>query len=161
ILKKDDQNSINNSSVMPLLESTSSEPKQVQNHKNQIVPKFPPIVDMIEPISKNSRENELHLQMTIVSSMTSQSYESADEIIEYRRIAKEALEKPLRRKKHSLKELNVKMFNFSHFEELKHVGSGGYANVYSAKLNGQRYALKSLRNTLRLEHKEAISFIHE
>ncbi|CAG8811989.1 15430_t:CDS:1, partial [Dentiscutata erythropus] len=47
------------------------------------------------------------------------------------------------------------------FKELEFAGSGGYANVYSAKFNGQLYALKSLRNTLRLEHKEAMSFIHE
>ncbi|CAG8748510.1 14912_t:CDS:1 [Gigaspora margarita] len=60
-----------------------------------------------------------------------------------------------------LKELDVKMFNYLRFRELKYVGSGGYANVYSAKYYGQQYALKSLKNTLRLENKEAMSFIHE
>ncbi|RIB30128.1 hypothetical protein C2G38_2136496 [Gigaspora rosea] len=109
MLKSDDQKS-------PLLESTSSEPKQDPNHI-VISPKFPPIVDMIELISKKSpdgriparapnafiiyrkvyvetaREHGYYLPMTIVSSMASQSWESADETVkaEYRRIAKEAL----------------------------------------------------------------------
>ncbi|CAG8709031.1 22922_t:CDS:2, partial [Gigaspora rosea] len=109
IFKSNDQKS-------PLLESTSSEPKQDPNHI-MISPKFLPTVDMIEPISKKSpdgriparapnafiiyrkvyvetaRENGCYLPMTIISSMASQSWESADETIkaEYRRIAKEAL----------------------------------------------------------------------
>ncbi|CAG8779460.1 40430_t:CDS:1 [Gigaspora margarita] len=108
-LKSDDQKS-------PLIESTSSESKQDPNHI-VISPKFPPTVDMIELISKKSpdgriparapnafiiyrkvyvetaRENGYYLPMTIVSSMASQSWESADETVkaEYRRIAKEAL----------------------------------------------------------------------
>ncbi|RIB15100.1 hypothetical protein C2G38_2193213 [Gigaspora rosea] len=109
MLKSDDQKS-------PLLEYTSSEPKQDPNHI-MISPKFPPTVDMIELISKKSpdgriparapnafiiyrkvyvetvREHGYYLPMTIVSSMASQSWESADETVkaEYRRIAKEAL----------------------------------------------------------------------
>ncbi|RIB15101.1 kinase-like domain-containing protein [Gigaspora rosea] len=186
-----------------------------------ISPKFPPTVDMIELISKKSpdgriparapnafiiyrkvyvetaREHGYYLPMTIVSSMASQSWESADETVkaEYRRIAKEALRvrnemccESGRRKKTNkikvlsyqknltsektlleltefiekkLKELNVRMFNYLHFRELKLIGSGGYANVYSVKFYGKQYAVKSLRNTLRLEHKEAMSFIHE
>ncbi|CAG8476564.1 17651_t:CDS:2 [Gigaspora rosea] len=170
MLKSDDQKS-------SLLESTSSEPKQGPNHI-MISPKFPPTVDMIELISKKSpdgriparapnafiiyrkvyvetaREHGYYLPMTIVFSMALRSWESADETVkaEYRRIAKEALR---------LKELNVKIFNYLHFRELKLIGSGGYANVYSAKFYGKQYAVKSLRNTLRLEHKEAMSFIHE
>ncbi|CAG8637904.1 23216_t:CDS:2, partial [Gigaspora rosea] len=72
MLKSDDQKS-------PLLESTSSEPKQDPNHI-MISPKFPPT-------------NGNYLPMTIVSSMASQSWESADETVkaEYRRITKEAL----------------------------------------------------------------------
>ncbi|RIB15112.1 kinase-like domain-containing protein [Gigaspora rosea] len=210
--KSDDQKS-------PLLESTSSEPKQGPNHI-MISPKFPPTVDMIELISKKTpdgriparapnafiiyrkvyvetaREHGYYLPMTIVSSMTLQSWESADETVkaEYRRIAKEALRVRIemysesgRRKKNKqnqsaiqknltsgktlleltefiekkLKELNVRMFNYLHFRELKLIGSGGYANVYSAKFYRKQYALKSLRNTLRLEHKEVMSLIHE
>ncbi|CAG8791806.1 25423_t:CDS:2, partial [Dentiscutata erythropus] len=91
MFKSDDQNLVNNSSVMPLLESMSSnvvnaEPKQDQNHQNhnnctQI------------PLNETTRENGHYLPMTIVSSMASQSWESADETVkaEYRRIAKEAL----------------------------------------------------------------------
>ncbi|CAG8617247.1 6675_t:CDS:2 [Gigaspora rosea] len=60
-----------------------------------------------------------------------------------------------------LKELGVKMFDYVLFKELKYVGRGGYAIVYSAEYCGQQYALKSLGNTLRLENKEAMSFIHE
>ncbi|CAG8778307.1 26347_t:CDS:2, partial [Dentiscutata erythropus] len=60
-----------------------------------------------------------------------------------------------------LKELNVKMFDYSQFSDLKLIGVGGSANVYSAKFYGQKFALKSLKNTLILEHKEAMSFIHE
>ncbi|KAF0483215.1 kinase-like protein [Gigaspora margarita] len=159
MLKSDDQKS-------PLLESTSSEPKQDPNHI-MISPKFPQTVDMIEFISKKSpggriptrapnvfiiyrkiyvetaRENGYYLPMTIVSSMASQSWELTESI------------------EQKLKELGVKMFNYLLFRELKYVGSGGYANVYSAKFYGQQYALKSLRNTLRLENKEAMLFIHE
>ncbi|KAF0483218.1 MATA-HMG [Gigaspora margarita] len=212
MLKSDDQKSL-------LLESTSSEPKQDPNHI-MISPKFPPTIDMIELISRKSpdgriparapnafiiyrkvyvetaRENGYYLPMTIVSSMASQSWESANETVkaEYRRIAKEALRvrnemysESGRRKKikqnqnaiqenltsektslelkefieKKLKELNVKMFNYLHFRELKHIGSGGYADVYSAKFYGKQYAVKSLKNTLRLEHKEAMLFIHE
>ncbi|RIB15111.1 hypothetical protein C2G38_2143745 [Gigaspora rosea] len=109
MLKSDDQKS-------SLLESTSSEPKQDPNHI-MISPKFPPTVDMIELISKKTpdgriparapnafiiyrkvyvettREHGYYLPMSIVSSMASQSWESADETVkaEYRRIAKEAL----------------------------------------------------------------------
>ncbi|RIB24833.1 hypothetical protein C2G38_2068972 [Gigaspora rosea] len=122
---------------------------------------------------ETAREHGYYLPMTIVFSMALRSWESADETVkaEYRRIAKEALRvrnemycESERRKKNNkikLKELNVKIFNYLHFRELKLIGSGGYANVYSAKFYGKQYAVKSLRNTLRLEHKEAMSFIHE
>ncbi|RIB15108.1 hypothetical protein C2G38_2193223 [Gigaspora rosea] len=122
--------------------------------------------------------------MTIVSSMASQSWESADETVkaEYRRIAKEALRvrnemycESLRRKKNkqnqileltefiekNLKELNVRMFNYLHFRELKLIGSWGYVNVCSVKFYRKQHEVKSLRNTLRLEHKEAMPSIHE
>ncbi|CAG8812780.1 hypothetical protein C2G38_2241785 [Gigaspora rosea] len=98
ILKSDDQKS-------PLL-------KQDQNHII-ILPKFPPTVNMIELIYKRSpddripesapygfiiyrkvyeetaREHGYYLPMTIVSSMASQSWESADDTVkaEYCRIA--------------------------------------------------------------------------
>ncbi|CAG8539172.1 21796_t:CDS:2 [Dentiscutata erythropus] len=60
-----------------------------------------------------------------------------------------------------LKELNVKRFDYLQFSDLELIGAGGSANVYSAKFYGQQYALKSLRNTLRMEHREAMSFIRE
>ncbi|CAG8620753.1 23476_t:CDS:1 [Cetraspora pellucida] len=111
-----DEKPINSITTMPLLDTTSSKPKQDQQFIN-IAPKFPPIVDTIELISKKSpdgripsrapnafiiyrkvyvetaRENGHYLPMTIVSAMASQSWESADESVkaEYRRIAREAL----------------------------------------------------------------------
>ncbi|KAF0483216.1 kinase-like domain-containing protein [Gigaspora margarita] len=90
--------------------------------------------------------------MTIVSSMASQNWESADETAkaEYRRIVKEALR--VRNEMYSESEPR---------KDLKLLGSGGYANVYSAKFNGKQYAVKNLRKTLRLEHKEAMSLIHK
>ncbi|CAG8828818.1 426_t:CDS:1, partial [Dentiscutata erythropus] len=66
MFKSDDQNLVNNSSAMPLLESMSSnvvnaESKQDQNHQNhiRIAPKFPPTVDMIELISKKSPDGRI------------------------------------------------------------------------------------------------------
>ncbi|CAG8766394.1 909_t:CDS:1, partial [Racocetra persica] len=111
-----DEKSTDSLKTMPLLDDTSSKPKQDQHYIN-IAPKFPPVVDMIELISKKSpdgripsrapnafiiyrkvyveaaREKGHFLPMTIVSAMASQSWESADESVkaEYRRIAKEAL----------------------------------------------------------------------
>ncbi|CAG8797051.1 8994_t:CDS:2, partial [Dentiscutata erythropus] len=114
--------------------------------------------------------NGHYLPMTIVSSMASQSWESADKtvkaepnrtVIQENLTLKKTLLELTEFIEKRLKELNVKMFDYSQFRELEFVGSGGYANVYSAKFNGRRYALKSLRSTLRLEHKEVMTFIHE
>ncbi|CAG8585700.1 4082_t:CDS:2, partial [Scutellospora calospora] len=111
-----DQESITSSRIVPLLETPSSNPEKDQA-RIIIEPTFPPIIDTIELISKKSpdgriparapnafiiyrkvyvetaREKGHYLPMTIISSMASQSWESADETVkeEYRRIAKEAL----------------------------------------------------------------------
>ncbi|RIB24826.1 hypothetical protein C2G38_2068957 [Gigaspora rosea] len=133
-----------------------------------ISPKFLPTVDMIEPISKKSpdgriparapnafiiyrkvyvetaRENGCYLPMTIISSMASQSWESADETIkaEYRRIAKEALR------------VRNEMYSGSGRRKKKQSKSKCYPRKFNVGKNIQR-------NTLRLEHKEAMPFIHE
>ncbi|RIB24825.1 kinase-like domain-containing protein [Gigaspora rosea] len=164
MLKSDDQKSINSSSVTPLLESTSSELKQDPNHI-MISPKLPPTIDMIELISKKSpmaefpREHIMRLSFIcrngsqeripltndycIFYGVTELGIESADETVkaEYRRIAKEAL-----RVRNEI--------------ELKLIGSGDM-RMYILLNSGKQYAVKSLGNTLQLEYKEAMSFIHE
>ncbi|CAG8637933.1 16822_t:CDS:2 [Dentiscutata erythropus] len=89
MFKIDDQNSNNNSSVMLLLESMSS------NVVNAEIPGRAPNASIIyrKVYVETARENGHYLPMTIVSSMASQSWESADETVkaEYRRIVKEAL----------------------------------------------------------------------
>lgn len=58
-----------------------------------------------------------------------------------------------------LKSHHRKTFDYSQFEDLNHIGTGGFADVYSATFNGETYALKILKNNLKLE--EFKTFRHE
>ncbi|CAG8724868.1 25884_t:CDS:2, partial [Dentiscutata erythropus] len=60
-----------------------------------------------------------------------------------------------------LKSQTIKRFDYSQFRDVKRIGEGGYAVVYSAAFNGQTYALKSLNNNLKFERKEFKQFKHE
>ena len=46
-----------------------------------------------------------------------------------------------------------KKFDHSKLSELKCIGQGGFAVVYSAKYEGEKYALKSLNNNLNFDEK--------
>ncbi|RIB15103.1 hypothetical protein C2G38_2193217 [Gigaspora rosea] len=164
LFKSDDQKSINSSKVIsninytemlntemlksdeqksPLLESTSSEPKQDPNHI-MISPKFHPTVDMIELISKKSPMAEFQREYLMRLSFIEKAGNLLTKLpkLKYRRIAKEAL----------------RVRNEMYSEETK---SKCYPKKFNGGKNIKQYAVKSLRNTLRLEHKEAMSFIHE
>ncbi|CAG8736204.1 24796_t:CDS:2 [Dentiscutata erythropus] len=56
---------------------------------------------------------------------------------------------------------NIKFFDYSHDIKLKRIGQGGYAVVYSAILEGNEYALKSLNNNLDFTHEEFKKFNRE
>ncbi|CAG8647137.1 26107_t:CDS:2 [Dentiscutata erythropus] len=60
-----------------------------------------------------------------------------------------------------LKGKNVKIFNYSQFEDLEQIGEGGCGIVYSANFQGVRYALKSLRKNLQLTKEEIKEFKRE
>ncbi|KAF0349247.1 kinase-like protein [Gigaspora margarita] len=51
----------------------------------------------------------------------------------------------------SLKDHNIKYFDYSQYSDFKPIGSGGYADVHSAIFEGQIYAIKSLKNNLYLD----------
>ncbi|CAG8825091.1 22250_t:CDS:1, partial [Racocetra persica] len=51
-------------------------------------------------------------------------------------------------------EHDVKSFDYSQFCNIKVIGKGGYAIVYSASYEGEVYALKSLNNNLALGYSE-------
>ncbi|CAG8494443.1 15624_t:CDS:10, partial [Cetraspora pellucida] len=59
------------------------------------------------------------------------------------------------------KKYDIKIFDCSQHENLKVIGSGGFAVVYSAILEGEKYALKSLKNNLSLNEKEFKQFRRE
>ncbi|CAG8555585.1 4160_t:CDS:2, partial [Cetraspora pellucida] len=59
------------------------------------------------------------------------------------------------------KKYDIKIFDCSQHENLKVIGSGGFAVVYSTILEGEKYALKSLKNNLSLNHKEFKQFRRE
>ncbi|CAG8790674.1 6092_t:CDS:2, partial [Gigaspora rosea] len=58
-------------------------------------------------------------------------------------------------------EYNIKWFDYSEFSNLKTVGVGGYAVVYSATFQGQTYALKSLNINLSFSDKAFKQFKRE
>ncbi|CAG8631827.1 21874_t:CDS:2 [Dentiscutata erythropus] len=60
-----------------------------------------------------------------------------------------------------LKNKNVKIFDYSQFKDLVRIGSGSFGTVYSATFQGVVYALKSMKNNLKLEEKEFKNFKHE
>ncbi|CAG8808370.1 9610_t:CDS:2, partial [Racocetra persica] len=60
-----------------------------------------------------------------------------------------------------LKFHRIKFFDYSQYSDIKRIGEGGYAVVYSATFDGQTYALKSLNNNLRFEDKEFRQFKRE
>ncbi|CAG8806505.1 28870_t:CDS:1, partial [Dentiscutata erythropus] len=60
-----------------------------------------------------------------------------------------------------LKSKHIKSYDYSKFGNVKRIGEGGFAVVYSATFNEQTYALKSLNNTLKFGEKELTQFKHE
>ncbi|CAG8445552.1 10239_t:CDS:2, partial [Scutellospora calospora] len=60
-----------------------------------------------------------------------------------------------------LKKYNIKNFEYSQCSDIKRIGKGGYAVVYSASFEGQMYALKSLDINLSFEEKEFKVFKRE
>ncbi|CAG8769438.1 8591_t:CDS:2 [Cetraspora pellucida] len=56
---------------------------------------------------------------------------------------------------------NIKIFDYSERKNLKRIGQGGYAVVYSVILEGKNYALKSLNNNLDFDHNQFRQFKHE
>ncbi|CAG8734723.1 40414_t:CDS:2 [Gigaspora margarita] len=80
--KSDDQKPINSSKIITYLK---------KSHGGRIPARTPNAFIIYGKVYvETARENGYHLPMTIVSSMASQSWESADETVkaEYRRIAK-------------------------------------------------------------------------
>ncbi|CAG8715958.1 17681_t:CDS:2, partial [Cetraspora pellucida] len=60
-----------------------------------------------------------------------------------------------------LKSKSIKSFDYSQFKDVKRIGEGGYAVVFSATFNEQIYALKSFNKNLKLEDKELGQFKRE
>ncbi|CAG8707093.1 5870_t:CDS:2, partial [Dentiscutata heterogama] len=61
-----------------------------------------------------------------------------------------------------LKKNNIKSFEYSQCSNLKCIGCGGYAIVYEATFQGQKYAIKSLKNNLSFaDNKIYKQFRHE
>ncbi|KAF0470041.1 kinase-like protein [Gigaspora margarita] len=61
-----------------------------------------------------------------------------------------------------LKKKHIKSFEYSQCSNLKRIGRGGYAIVYEATFQGQRYAIKSLNNNLSFADKKIYQqFRHE
>ncbi|CAG8587723.1 11869_t:CDS:2, partial [Cetraspora pellucida] len=59
------------------------------------------------------------------------------------------------------KENNMKYFDYSQHKNRKFIGKGGFAIVYSAILEGEERALKSLNNSFRFNDKEFKQFSRE
>ncbi|CAG8508707.1 10729_t:CDS:2, partial [Scutellospora calospora] len=60
-----------------------------------------------------------------------------------------------------LEENKIKIFDYSKYNNLKYIGKGGFAVVYSATFEGKEYALKSINNNLGLSDKEFKLFKRE
>ncbi|CAG8719402.1 34333_t:CDS:2, partial [Racocetra persica] len=60
-----------------------------------------------------------------------------------------------------LKSIGAKSFNYSQFSEIKKIGSGGSAVVYSAIFQEKKYALKSLNNNLSSDYKRFKQIMRE
>ncbi|CAG8744956.1 18139_t:CDS:2, partial [Racocetra fulgida] len=55
----------------------------------------------------------------------------------------------------------IKIFDYSQHKNRKYIGKGGFAIVYSAILEGEERALKSLNNNLGLNDQEFKQFSRE
>ncbi|RIB28060.1 kinase-like domain-containing protein [Gigaspora rosea] len=60
-----------------------------------------------------------------------------------------------------LKELNIRNFDYSQYSNLKIIGQGGSATVYSTTFKEKTYALKSLNNNLCLDGSAFKKLVHE
>ncbi|CAG8494265.1 25138_t:CDS:2 [Dentiscutata erythropus] len=60
-----------------------------------------------------------------------------------------------------LKVLSIKPFKFSQFTNIQTIGHGGSTIVYSAIFEDQKYALKSIKNSLHLDNKSFKNFIQD
>ncbi|CAG8489607.1 10986_t:CDS:2, partial [Scutellospora calospora] len=60
-----------------------------------------------------------------------------------------------------LKKYKIKQFDYLQCSDIKRIGTGGYAIVYSASFEGHKYALKSLNVNLSFEEKEFKIFKRE
>ncbi|CAG8716135.1 12036_t:CDS:2 [Gigaspora margarita] len=59
-----------------------------------------------------------------------------------------------------LKESNIKQFDYSKFGDLRDIGKGRSANVYSTIFKGKMYALKELNN-LHMDEKTILQYVSE
>ncbi|CAG8759332.1 15931_t:CDS:2, partial [Gigaspora rosea] len=59
-----------------------------------------------------------------------------------------------------LKESNIKQFDYLKFSDLRDIGKGRLANVYSAIFKGKIYALKELKNLL-MDEKTILQYVNE
>ncbi|CAG8520846.1 2197_t:CDS:2, partial [Scutellospora calospora] len=66
-----------------------------------------------------------------------------------------------RLEKYLMNECGIKKYDFSKFIELRVIGEGGSAIMYSAKFQDETYALKSLRTNLHIPEKSLKKFIRE